>query len=188
MCRSSGGFRAPKRTGPAPPGKSKSAHREPCATSDRIPQRTRPTVRVVIAGMDRPQPQGRLPTRLHAKDDLVPKRLPADPSSVSCSSGEGAMSSRDARSPVDQLMDCPACGLPAEITDRFTLDGLPAPVEHVRLVCVAGHWFTPPSDSLTGTREPAPGSRPRPTLNLEERRRDVPSFRASRSESGRQRP
>jgi hypothetical protein len=49
------------------------------------------------------------------------------------------------------LPDCPSCGLPAAITDRFKLGGAPSPVEHVRLVCVAGHWCTPPVDQLLGT-------------------------------------
>lgn len=48
----------------------------------------------------------------------------------------------------DTLLDCPLCGLPAEIVARFTFDGSPGPVEHVRLACVAGHWFTLPVDSL----------------------------------------
>jgi hypothetical protein len=43
---------------------------------------------------------------------------------------------------------CPRCGLPAQIVDRFTLPGVPEPVEHVKLVCFAGHWCTPPVDSL----------------------------------------
>jgi hypothetical protein len=47
-------------------------------------------------------------------------------------------------------LQCPSCGLPATITDRFTLHGSPGPVEHVRLVCFAGHWFTPPTESLRG--------------------------------------
>ena len=38
------------------------------------------------------------------------------------------------RVPADPLLECPTCGLPAEIIDRFTLDGAPAPVEHVKLV------------------------------------------------------
>ncbi|MGH2886535.1 MAG: hypothetical protein ACRDPA_28200, partial [Solirubrobacteraceae bacterium] len=40
------------------------------------------------------------------------------------------------------LVDCPTCGLPAEITDRFTLGGAPEPVEHVKVVCVRRHWHT----------------------------------------------
>ena len=47
-----------------------------------------------------------------------------------------------------QALQCPSCGLPATITDRFTLHGSPGPIEHVTLVCVVGHWFTPPIDSL----------------------------------------
>jgi len=57
----------------------------------------------------------------------------------------------------DALLDCPLCGLPAEIVARFTFDGSPGPVEHVKLACVAGHWFTLPVDSL---RLPAATSAP----------------------------
>jgi hypothetical protein len=46
------------------------------------------------------------------------------------------------------LLDCPQCGLPAQIIDRFTLGGSPGPVEHVKIACLAGHWFTPPADWL----------------------------------------
>ena len=44
------------------------------------------------------------------------------------------------------LVDCVTCGLPAEITDRFTLGGAPGPVEHVKVVCVRSHWYTLPVD------------------------------------------
>jgi hypothetical protein len=44
------------------------------------------------------------------------------------------------------IVDCPSCGLPAEITDRFTLAGAPGPVEHVKVVCVRRHWYTLPTD------------------------------------------
>ena len=44
------------------------------------------------------------------------------------------------------LVDCPTCGLPAEITDRFVLGGAPGPVEHVKVVCVRRHWYTLPVD------------------------------------------
>ena len=46
----------------------------------------------------------------------------------------------------DELLDCPTCGGPAEITDRFVLDGAPGPVEHVKIVCVRRHWYTLPVD------------------------------------------
>jgi hypothetical protein len=44
------------------------------------------------------------------------------------------------------LVHCPTCGLPAEITDRFTLGGAPGPIEHVKIVCVRRHWYTLPVD------------------------------------------
>jgi hypothetical protein len=44
--------------------------------------------------------------------------------------------------------DCPGCGAPMEIIDRFTLYGVPAPVEHVKVRCVLGHWYTIPTDWL----------------------------------------
>jgi len=50
------------------------------------------------------------------------------------------------------LLDCPTCGLPAEITDRFTLNGAPAPVEHIKMMCVRRHWYTLPVDQLPPSR------------------------------------
>jgi hypothetical protein len=52
------------------------------------------------------------------------------------------------------LVDCPTCGLPAEITDRFTLDGVPESVEHVKVVCVRRHWYTLPVDMVSLTEPP----------------------------------
>jgi hypothetical protein len=46
------------------------------------------------------------------------------------------------------LVDCPTCGVPAEIADRFTLAGAPEPVEHIKIVCVRRHWYTLPVDML----------------------------------------
>lgn len=46
----------------------------------------------------------------------------------------------------NRLLDCPTCALPAEVVDRFVLDGSPHPVEHVKLRCITGHWFTVPTD------------------------------------------
>jgi hypothetical protein len=43
---------------------------------------------------------------------------------------------------------CPECDLPAEIADRFTLAGTDGAQEHVKVVCVAGHWFTPQADDV----------------------------------------
>ena len=49
-------------------------------------------------------------------------------------------------------LDCPSCGLPAQIVDRFTLPGSAGAVEHLKIVCTAGHSVTPPIDS------PPPGA------------------------------
>jgi hypothetical protein len=58
------------------------------------------------------------------------------------------MSDHQIHIPAEPLTECPACGLPAEITDRFVLGGAPGPVEHVKVVCVARHWFTLPVEQL----------------------------------------
>lgn len=50
--------------------------------------------------------------------------------------------------PAATPLNCPSCGLPAQIVDRFSLSGTTGLVEHVKIVCTAGHWFTPPVDSL----------------------------------------
>ena len=61
----------------------------------------------------------------------------------------------------DPLLDCPSCGLPAEITDRFTLHGVPTPVEHVKLMCVRRHWYTLAIDQLpVGPAVPRHADRP----------------------------
>lgn len=62
------------------------------------------------------------------------------------------MSGHDTHGPRQQLLDCPTCGLPAEITGRFVLYSTDGPLEHVKRVCAAGHWYTPPIDSLPPTR------------------------------------
>jgi hypothetical protein len=43
---------------------------------------------------------------------------------------------------------CPECNLPAEIADRFTLSGTDGALEHLKIVCMAGHWFTPLADDV----------------------------------------
>ena len=47
------------------------------------------------------------------------------------------------------LVPCPACGVPAEVTDRFSLASTGAPVEHLCLRCVNGHHFRTPADLLS---------------------------------------
>jgi hypothetical protein len=68
------------------------------------------------------------------------------------------MSNHEIHLPAEPLLECPACGLPAEIADRFTLNGAPAPVEHVKLVCVMRHWFTIPVDQIPVAPEASRGA------------------------------
>jgi hypothetical protein len=59
------------------------------------------------------------------------------------------------------FLDCPAyldhdsqarCGLPAEITNRYTLHSTDGPVECATIRCPSGHWFNGPIESLTWER------------------------------------
>jgi hypothetical protein len=50
---------------------------------------------------------------------------------------------------MHSLTACPECGLPAEITDRFSLSSTDGLVEHVALACVDGHYFRMPADGLS---------------------------------------
>ena len=46
------------------------------------------------------------------------------------------------------LVVCPDCAAPAEVVDRFALQGTDGPVEHVKVACLARHWFLLPAASL----------------------------------------
>lgn len=41
-----------------------------------------------------------------------------------------------------EIVGCPQCGAPAEVTDRFVLASTDGPVELVKVHCVLRHWFT----------------------------------------------
>jgi hypothetical protein len=45
-----------------------------------------------------------------------------------------------------ELINCPECGLPAEIIDRVMLPSTDGPIEHVKTRCVTGPWFLVPAD------------------------------------------
>lgn len=53
-------------------------------------------------------------------------------------------------SPLDALVECPECGLPAEIVDRRVVDSTAGPVEHVKTLCVHRHWFLLPAEWVPG--------------------------------------
>jgi hypothetical protein len=46
------------------------------------------------------------------------------------------------------VISCPECGVPAEITDRFSLASTDGPVAHVATSCAAGHHFRMPAEML----------------------------------------
>jgi hypothetical protein len=56
------------------------------------------------------------------------------------------------------VIPCPECGVPAEITDRFTLPSTDGPVAHVATACAAGHCFRMPAEMLA--RPPRKSVRP----------------------------
>jgi len=63
-------------------------------------------------------------------------------------------SRHEAANVIQSLTACPECGLPAEITDRFSLSSTDGPVEHVALACVDGHYFRMPADRLSSETGP----------------------------------
>jgi hypothetical protein len=50
--------------------------------------------------------------------------------------------------PTLQLVGCPDCLAPAEITDRFVLASTSGPVEHITVWCVNRHRFTITAEHL----------------------------------------
>jgi hypothetical protein len=46
------------------------------------------------------------------------------------------------------VISCPQCGVPAEVTERFSLQSTDGPVSHIALSCVAGHHFRMTVDGL----------------------------------------
>ena len=51
-------------------------------------------------------------------------------------------------SPFPNLVPCPECELPAEVTDWFSLRSTDGPVDHVALGCIDGHHFRMALDRL----------------------------------------
>ena len=49
-----------------------------------------------------------------------------------------------------ELTACPQpeCGLPCEIEERHILESSDGPVEHIRLLCIAGHRYNMPTSML----------------------------------------
>jgi hypothetical protein len=59
---------------------------------------------------------------------------------------------------------CPECELPAEILDRFSLNSTDGPVEHLKIRCLGGHWFTPCALDVQTFSGPVPQAAPGPAV------------------------
>jgi hypothetical protein len=59
-----------------------------------------------------------------------------------------------------EIIACPECGLPAEISDWGTVSSTAGRVEIVRITCVQRHWFITSSDRRSGPAEPRPSKAP----------------------------
>jgi hypothetical protein len=57
------------------------------------------------------------------------------------------------------FIECPSCGLPAEVEHRYTLTSTDGPLESAKIRCPHGHWYNGPLESLTGAAAPADGVR-----------------------------
>jgi hypothetical protein len=49
---------------------------------------------------------------------------------------------------MPDIIPCPECGAPAQITERFWLDSTDGPLEHLKTGCVNHHWLTPRLETL----------------------------------------
>jgi hypothetical protein len=50
------------------------------------------------------------------------------------------------------IVPCPQCGVPAEITERFSLPSTDGPVAHVMMYCAAGHHFRMAAERLPASQ------------------------------------
>jgi hypothetical protein len=78
-------------------------------------------------------------THSSCSKDRDPQHRPAD------DSAQEVDDMTDRHDELD-LVVCPECALPAEVLDRFALGSL----EHVKIRCLARHWFLMPVTMLPG--------------------------------------
>ena len=64
---------------------------------------------------------------------------------------------------MPDLIGCqaPTCRAPAMVVDRWTWRSTDGPLEHVKTMCVRGHWFTAPLDAVAAQPAPPPPVAPR---------------------------
>ena len=52
------------------------------------------------------------------------------------------------RDTLIEMTTCPECGAPAEVRTRSVWESTVGPIEHIRIECVARHWFLMSVSSL----------------------------------------
>jgi hypothetical protein len=85
----------------------------------------------------------------------APGRVAAGPAAA------GSLAAGPLAAGLERLVNCPECGLPAEILDRFSLASTDGAVAHVALGCVGGHFFRMAVDRLPAEVPPQAGQRAR---------------------------
>jgi hypothetical protein len=56
-----------------------------------------------------------------------------------------------------EIIACPQCGAPAEITQRLWLDSTDGPIQHLQTICLSKHWLTPRAETV---HQQGPATRP----------------------------
>jgi hypothetical protein len=76
---------------------------------------------------------------------------------------------------MQDIIPCPECGSPAQVTDRFRFGSTDGPVEHLKTGCVNGHWLTPLAEMVeqrqpaVTERDPTPARHPRAGVTADRR-------------------
>ena len=101
--------------------------------------------------------------RVHAISIVCASRLHGAPLKYGCVKGPVCRRHRAMNGADMMLLDCPAyldrhggarCGLPAEVTYRYTVRSTDGPLESAKIRCPLGHWFNGPIASLIWHKEP----------------------------------
>jgi hypothetical protein len=64
-----------------------------------------------------------------------------------------------------EIIACPQCSAPAEITQRFWLDSTDGPIQHLQTICLSKHWLTPRAETVH-QQWPATRAQPRDPAEL----------------------
>jgi hypothetical protein len=58
-----------------------------------------------------------------------------------------------------EILPCPRCGAPTELTQRLWLDATAGPIQHLQTICLSKHWLTPGAETV---HQQGPATRPQP--------------------------